>query len=390
MATTIYKFNSGDEVRVKERIADKSDWSVSFNRFKGKQGLVKETSGDIVTVDVGVEINIHRKYLVPADLQRPAPKAERTGQAGQTGQAGAPVDKTLLSELITGLLSAGAEQALAPFKEFVAEQTAQAANGRKLIVKIGSKASEVEGLKHKSLEKLIKVAAQDLPVLLVGMAGTGKTHAAEQVAEALGVPFYAMSVGAQTSKADIIGYMTAGGEIVRSLFREAYENGGVFLMDEIDAGNSNVLIQINAALANHYCAFPDKMVKRHPDFRFIASANTFGFGASRMYVGRNQLDSATLDRFTVMVWDVDEQLETLLVGDSEDGKLWLKVVHELRRYVLREEIRALITPRATLRGLAMLEAGIPFAETLEMAVLNSIPTDKQAAIKQLAIESWSK
>jgi cobaltochelatase CobS len=220
------------------------------------------------------------------------------------------------------------------------------------------------------------------------MAGTGKTHAGEQVSEALKVPFYAISVGAQTSKSDIMGYMHGGGGYVRTLFREAYEHGGVFLMDEIDAGNSNVLIQINAALSNNYCAFPDGMVKRHPDFHFIASANTFGFGASRMYVGRNQLDAATLDRFAVMNWDIDEDLEKLMIEGTHYGPAWLHVVHRLRQRVQNESIRALVTPRATLRGTALLEAGVDFDNVLQISILNGMPADQHSRMRSDAMSAW--
>ena len=83
---------------------------------------------------------------------------------------------------------------------------------QKLEVNINGKTTELEGLKHKQLEQLIAYSALRLNPLLVGMAGTGKTHAGEQVSQALSLPFYSMSVGAQTSKSDIIGYMSASGE----------------------------------------------------------------------------------------------------------------------------------------------------------------------------------
>ena len=196
--------------------------------------------------------------------------------------------------------------------------------------------------------------------------------AAEQVAEALGLEHYTMSVGAQTSKSDIIGYMHASGGYVPTLFRKAYEEGGVFLMDEIDAGNANVLIQVNAALSNGLCAFPDKMVKKHKDFIFIASANTFGNGANRMYVGRNQLDAATLDRFTTIVWNVDTKLESGMVACFKNGESWLKVVRSMRERVERDGLRILITPRATLKGASLLDIGLDFDTVLSMTVLEQV------------------
>lgn len=263
------------------------------------------------------------------------------------------------------------------------EITGIAKVGATLKVEIAGKTKgKLEGLRHVQVEGLLRLCALRENVLLVGMAGTGKTHAAEQAAQGLKLPFYAISVGAQTSKSDIIGYMNASGGYVQTLFRKAYEEGGVFLMDEIDAGNANVLIQVNAALSNHYCAFPDSMVKRHKDFVFVASANTYGNGANRMYVGRNQLDAATLDRFTVMNWEVDEQLEKQLCSNLG----WLKVVQKLRKETIAQQLRALITPRATLRGDKMLAAGMPFAEVLDLAILNAYPTDKREWARAIALK----
>lgn len=258
----------------------------------------------------------------------------------------------------------------------------------KLVVTSSNGQSTLTGLKHKQLEDLIKMVGQDLPLLMVGMAGTGKTHAAEQVAQALNLPFYAMSVGAQTSKSDIIGFMHAGGEYVGTLFRQAYEHGGVFLMDEVDAGNANVLIQVNAALSNHYCAFPDGMVKRHPDFRFIGTANTYGNGANRMYVGRNQLDAATLDRFTVMNWDIDSELEGAMVSGIKDGAKWHKAIVALRLYIEDNQIRTLVTPRATVRGAKLLSSGFGFEAAAQAAILNSVPADKQASALDVLRKAW--
>lgn len=260
---------------------------------------------------------------------------------------------------------------------------------QKLEIKVGDKTSVIEGLKHKQLEQLITYSALRLNPLLVGMAGTGKTHAGEQVAEALGLNFYAMSVGAQTSKSDIIGYMDATGNYVSTHFRTAYENGGVFLMDEIDAGNSNVLIQINAALSNGMCSFPDKMVKRHEDFVFIASANTFGNGANRQYVGRNQLDAATLDRFAVIEWLIDDELESnLTVGLN--GKAWYMAVRACRDFVAEKNIRALVSPRATQKGSRLLDAGQDLNEVISATLLGSVPDDKKQDVIQVATSIFNK
>lgn len=245
----------------------------------------------------------------------------------------------------------------------------------------------VTGIQHHNFETLIHIVHAGQPVMLVGPAGTGKSHAAEQAAEVLGLNFYAMSVGAQTSKSDLIGYMDAMKNYVSTPFRKAYEQGGLFLLDEIDAGNSNVLIQLNAALANGYMSFPDEMVRRHENFRFVASANTFGLGANRQYVGRNQLDAATLDRFVTLQWDIDANVEeSLAVGRM--GSSWLGVVRMVREYVESRELRVVVSPRATQRGAKLLAAGLDFNDVLHMALLSQFPADEKKDLHVKCHTAW--
>lgn len=301
------------------------------------------------------------------------------------------VVKTPITDPFNDLMSAINKQVSKKIDDSVDEELEELRRAvrrtAKLTVKTGDMEVELKGIRHKQLEHLIKVSNLRLHSLIVGMAGTGKTHSASQTAEALGLPFYAMSVGAQTSKSDIIGYMSASGKYVKTHFRDAYQKGGVFLMDEIDSGNANVLIQINSALSNDMCAFPDRMVKRHKNFVFIASANTYGQGMNRQYVGRNQLDAATLDRFTIIEWDIDSNVEEALSGGPY-GAAWYAAVLEARAYVGKHNIRSLITPRATQKGCLMLASDIPLDVVIHATLLGSVPDDKKDAVYEVAQKAF--
>lgn len=250
---------------------------------------------------------------------------------------------------------------------------------------------KLAGVQHNQFENLLKVVNAGQPVLMVGPAGTGKTHGAELVAEALDLKFHSISVGSQTSKSDLQGYMDGGGTYRGTQFREAYEKGGIFLLDEADAGNSNVLILLNAALSNGYMAFPDGMIHVHKDFRMIATANTYGHGANRQYVGRNQLDAATLDRFVVINWDIDDTVEENMAGNGKDAKRWLAVVRAVRKRAIEElDMRVVISPRATLRGALLLNIGMPFDDVLRIALIGNIPAGEKDALESLARAAWGK
>lgn len=237
----------------------------------------------------------------------------------------------------------------------------------------GSVIAKIDGC-HAMMPKLLRRVSLGLNVLLVGPAGSGKTHAAWQVAEALGKAFYPMSVGPQTSKSDLIGYMDAHGKLVRTVLREAYELGGVFLLDEVDAGNAGVLTVLNALLANGKVSFPDGVIDRHPEFVCIAAANTYGQGANRMYVGRQQLDAATLDRFVGMDWGYDTDLETRMAETQPD---WCLYVWSLRKASERLGIRRVFGTRRIQQGTKMLDAGIPLSEVKDETVFFGVPMDER-------------
>ncbi len=251
----------------------------------------------------------------------------------------------------------------------------------------------VSGVQHEKFELLLRIIGAGLPAFMVGPAGTGKTAGAEHAANALGLDFYAMSVGSQTSKSDIFGYKDGAGKYHSTPFREAYEKGGVFLLDEADAGNANVLVGLNAALSNGYVFFPDgNQIKMHKNFRMVATANTFGNGASRQYVGRNQLDAATLDRFTVITWNIDSRIEESIAALSPTyGERWLRVVRAVRVEAIDNlELRAVVSPRATLRGATLLESGVSYEDAVEVALLANLPEAERPVLRNLANAEWAK
>lgn len=216
---------------------------------------------------------------------------------------------------------------------------------------------------HYNFGQVLKCVSAAIPVFLTGDAGSGKTTIAEQCAEALGLPYYCRSVCIQTSETEFMGYKNAHGDYVRTLFREAYEHGGVFLIDEIDNGNPNVLSVLNAALANSICAFPDAMIKKHDNFRMIASGNTIGRGATREYVGRLEMDLATLDRFAVITIDYDEKIETIL--SKEDVA---KKVQAIRKQIHDKGIRLVVSPRASINISKLLKIGVSYEDAVDLCI----------------------
>ena len=164
-------------------------------------------------------------------------------------------------------------------------------------------------LHHKFNEVLTMVEA-NIPVLLTGEKGSGKTTLAKQVSEHLKIDFFSVSMTRQTTLSHLLGFMSVNGTYVPSQLRKVAEEGGAFLLDEIDAGDANVLLALNT-IENGFISFPDGIVELHKDFRLLATANPQD--QHDHYVGRSKLDAATLDRFDEINIDHDDNLERSLV-----------------------------------------------------------------------------
>ena len=133
---------------------------------------------------------------------------------------------------------------------------------------------------------------------------------------------------------------------------------------------------INAALANGHMAFPDGMVKRHADFRCVASANTYGNGPDRAYVGRQAMDMATKDRFEIVDIPVDEALEESLCMatglDESIVKQVLAYVRYLRRQAESYKLPLSFSPRRSDSACALLAAGMSKKEVISTSIRRGI------------------
>lgn len=288
-----------------------------------------------------------------------------------------PVEKTVeaLSKMLLSLMASTASKPAELDESKVVDLIKKHAQATKLEIKIGKEIKEIEtGLHHEALPKVIKLLSAGVNVLMVGGAGSGKTTIAEQAAKALDLQFYFN--GALSSEYKLSGFIDAQGKLVSTVFRQAYEHGGVYLFDEVDGSMPDALLAFNAALSNGHADFPDGRINRHKDFHCVAAANTYGMGADRLYVGRNQLDAASLDRFAVIVVDYDEKLERTVAANDD----WVNRVQKIRQAVNEFKIRHIVSPRASIQGAKLLAAGFKEHEVEEMVIWKGIDKDSKTKI----------
>lgn len=241
---------------------------------------------------------------------------------------------------------------------------------------------KIDGRQHPVFGEVVAALAANLHVMMVGPAGSGKSTVAVNAAEALGRPCY--MTGAVMSKYDLIGFVSPTGDerTLRTPFREAFENGGIFILDDTDRSDAKALAAFNGALANGRYSFPDREVSAHPDFVCVATANTWGNGATAEYVGAGRIDSATLDRFYKVHVGYDEELEREFAGPEHKG--WVDYVQRVRRAVEKLGIKHLVTPRATIKGAKALAAGIDRSKVEKATLFAGLDADTEARIRAAA------
>lgn len=244
---------------------------------------------------------------------------------------------------------------------------------------------------HQKFERCLRLAGARRNILLIGPAGCGKSYLASQIANALSLPSGHISCSAGMSEGQLLGRLLPTGEggrfeYCRSEFVKFYEEGGVWLFDELDGADSNTLLVLNPCLTTSgYLSVPNRMenpiAKRHPDFVLIAAANTYGTGADRRYVGRNQLDESTIDRFRrgQVEMTYDENLESVLCPDNELREL----LQGYRRKVEEAKLERIVSTRFLEDSYIMAQHGDTIKD-MEIALFSGWSKDELSKIGKYA------
>lgn len=240
----------------------------------------------------------------------------------------------------------------------------------------------VDGHQHPAFKRLLTAASSRMAngyapnIWLAGPAGSGKTHAGHMLAEAMGLAFHLN--GAISMPHELLGFIDANGNYHRTPFREAYEHGGIYMFDEVDGSDNPAILALNAALANGHATFPDANIKRHPACIIVASANTWGLGATAEYVGRAKIDAAFLSRFPVRIaWEYDTALEVAISGNEA----FARRVIAARERARAAGLKVLIDPRASQAGAALIAAGMKPEEAAELTYLANLSKDQRKIVE---------
>lgn len=206
----------------------------------------------------------------------------------------------------------------------------------------------------------------NIPILLWGHAGTGKSSFFENVAAKTNRPLIRVQHTINTEESHIVGQWTVrDGATVFELgpLAVAMRNGHLYMADEYDFAMPSVLSVYQSVLEGKSLVIKEadhanRVIKPHPNFRFVATGNTNGSGdETGLYQGTNMQNSANYDRFGICckVSYMAKAMETRIVVnqsgiDKEDAKRLVDFANAVREAFDAGKISSTVSPRALINA----------------------------------------
>ncbi|MFW6855433.1 AAA family ATPase [Burkholderia gladioli] len=228
----------------------------------------------------------------------------------------------------------------------------------------------------------------NIPLYVWGHKGTGKTELIEQIAARTKRPLMRIQHTVNTEESHIVGQWTSrGGETHFELgpLAVAMQNGWIYLADEYDFALPSVLGVYQAALEGKALIIKqadaaNRVIKPHPNFRFVATGNTNGSGdESGLYQGTSIQNSANYDRFgcTINKKFMSEADEArVLIAKCglhhDDARDLAKFAKAVRDAYEGAKISELITPRALISAAQFGVIKASFRKGIALAFTNKL------------------
>lgn len=174
------------------------------------------------------------------------------------------------------------------------------------------------------------------PVWLFGPTGCGKTLTVRELCARARLPLYEATGRANLEFADLVGGVrVANGSTYYEYgpLAKAVKYGGVFLLNEFDILDPAVAAGLNSVLDGNELMIPEnggEVIKTHPMFKFIATANSGGKGDSTgQYQGVVMQNIATLDRYVYIKADYMDAVQETNMLSSKYPDLPSEVVRRM-------------------------------------------------------------
>jgi len=162
-------------------------------------------------------------------------------------------------------------------------------------------------------------STRQLPLMVKGPTGCGKSRFVEAMAEKLGRPLVTVACHEETNATDLLGrYLIEGGDTVwhDGPVTRAVRQGAILYLDEIAEAREDVVVVLHP-LADHrrelYLDRQDELIPAGPEFMLVVSFNP---GYRR---GLRELKPSTRQRFLGLTFDYPEASVELEIVAHESG-----------------------------------------------------------------------
>tara|TARA_R110000782_G_scaffold259110_1_gene349285 strand:- start:1304 stop:2278 length:975 start_codon:yes stop_codon:yes gene_type:complete len=269
------------------------------------------------------------------------------------------------------------DTALANMQSEVADAIGRLDTARVVKIQVGnSEPRAVKGQTHPQFDNLLRLIAGGENAFLVGPAGSGKTTAARQVADAMGMELIVQPVSLDMFQA--LGFIDASGTYRESpVYRWAKSpDPALLLIDEVDGWMAQALVSLNPILDNRLGIFPHEQFEIVGEKAVIATGNTWGLGANAEYCGRNRQDAASLDRLGARVdWGYDEGFERKMIADlfpEHDTTSLVVASQRIRENLAKTGVKIVWGPRQTIGLARRCAVGFSFEDAIGYSALATL------------------
>ena len=237
------------------------------------------------------------------------------------------------------------------------------------------------------IEVFNQINQLQLPLLLKGPTGSGKSRFVEFMANEVGKKLITVSCHEETSATDLIGrFIIKGAETVwiDGPLSFAVKNGHILYLDEVAEARPDVIVAIHSLTDHRRELFIDKLgetVKAHKDFLLVASFNP---GYQK---GFKELKPSTRQRFVALSFDYPNPKAEAEILINETG-ISLEIAQKL--VAIGTKIRNLtelgltetVSTRLLVDAAKLINNGLPKRLATHVAVVEPL-TDELETISAL-------
>jgi MoxR-like ATPase len=245
------------------------------------------------------------------------------------------------------------------------------------------------------LEAIAFGISQNMPILLKGETGTGKTTIVNHLGWLTNNSVRQINLNGNTTVDEIVGrtiITEKGTEFLYGILIDCMVNGYWLLLDEINAGLPEVLLALQQVLIDGKYTLVEhngEVIQAHPNFRIFGTMNP-----PETYIGTSHLNPATLSRFGITI-EVDfpsaelelDIIKSKLPSDKRtpDSEIVesIRLASDIRNGYMQQEYAYMLSTRDLIAWHKVNEHYGNLVESAKYTILGKCNSDDRKAIESI-------